>query len=590
MAVHRGIQSAIFYYLSCAPCADARVKKRRKREAAESRRDRLALEQDEKNVYVHPGEASTTNPNWQSEIELGPHGRRKKKTGNSSQRGLAPSRTSNNGSTKTSSVDLPQRLGSQDSRWNHRVYQREDEELWGSSSNMGASLYAGSLRRPERAKTADSSRSNGSSYYASRNPPVNDMHPATVTKIASREEVMWMMQPLPVAEVMNGKERAPRSRSDSGGSRMSPSRRPSSESRSRSDNENNVPTPHQSSDGSTHDPFVQRSTIAVPDKAVTTKPGGMTQGRTFVARHIHEDSEHLALEVLSLCAHLERWSVSSTAFTRKHNGRPVVIALGSSYMEVAQTARTMKQRVQRNSLLELATSKHRSANNSRCLSTTHQASSIAMSYLPRTPSDRPSTKPLKSILKKSPQLPIEESGNGKAKPYSWTGYKGKADIEARLMANRARQQTEQGTALAMEGAQLDDAQSTFASESPVLGQVCAFGHQAPVNPTRTRCCGNVYCFDCVVQHASQKGANCPNCGRLINPHDLLVVEDADASIGSPRRSERIDSAEPTDRMAGYPKLPTFSETNRYPNLSAYGHQETSSATTPSGSEKWFGAR
>ena len=402
MAVHRGIQSAIFYYLSCAPCADVRAKKKRKREAEQSRRDRLALEQDEKNKYVHPGEASTTNPNWQSEIELGPHGRRKKKTGNSSQRGLAPSRTSNNGSLQTSAVDLPQRVGSQDSRWNHKVYQREDEELWGSSSNMGGSLYAGSLKRPERVKTADSSRSTGSSYYASRNPPVNDMHPATVTKVASREDVMWMMQPLPVAEVMSGKERAPRSRSDSGGSRMSPSsttlsrevshrlidrklhagtssapamsresssrgsngnggqrhdriseqdfaisppretRRPSnglmkddsddstatvikspdftptrlvprraasrpqlstifsdndvpaglssSDSKSRSD-ENSSPRAHQSSDESTHDPFARRSTIAVPEKAMTTKPAGMTQGRTVVARHKHEASE-----------------------------------------------------------------------------------------------------------------------------------------------------------------------------------------------------------------------------------------------------------------------------------------------------------
>ncbi|KXT12453.1 hypothetical protein AC579_7379 [Pseudocercospora musae] len=405
MAVHRGIQSAVFYYLSCAPCADARVKKRRKREAEQSRRDRLALEQDEKNRYVHPGEASTTNPNWQSEIELGPHGRRKKKTGNSSQRGLAPSRTSNNGSLQTSSVDLPQRAGSQDSRWNHKVYQREDEHLCGPSSNMGGSLYAGSLKRPERVKTVDSSRSTGSSYYASRNPPVNDMHPATVTKISSKEDVMWMMQPLPVAEVMSGKERAPRSRSNSGGSRMSPSsmtlsrevshrlidrklhagtssatamsressshgsngkgnggqrhdriseqdfaisparetRRPSngltkdnsedsaatvvrspkftptrpvprraasrpqlstifsdndvpagvssSESKSRSENENNLPTPQPSSDESTHDPFARRSTIAVPEKAITTRPVGMTQGRTFVARHKHEDSE-----------------------------------------------------------------------------------------------------------------------------------------------------------------------------------------------------------------------------------------------------------------------------------------------------------
>lgn len=406
MAVHRGIQSAIFYYLSCAPCAEARAKKKRKQDAKQSRRERLELEQDADNVYAHPGEPSSINRGWQTEIESGPRGHRKKQAGNSSQRGLAPSRTSNNGSMQTSSIDLANRLGSQDSRWNYKLYQRDDEELWGSSSNMDGSQYAGSLRRPERVKTADSFTSTASTYYHTRNPPVNDQHPATVTKVASREDVMWMLQPLPTAEIMSGKERVPRSRSDSGGSRMSPgsthfSRQvshrlidsrlqaaippamamsrecssrgsntndgqrhdriseqdfatsPSRErrrlsptgvarddsedsnvtvlrhrdlgpknlaphraasrpqlstifsdndapaglerpgSRAQSDDENYVSTPSKSSDESTaaQDAFRRRLTIAVPERALTAKPAGVTQGRRFVAHHKHEDSE-----------------------------------------------------------------------------------------------------------------------------------------------------------------------------------------------------------------------------------------------------------------------------------------------------------
>ncbi|KAF2214656.1 hypothetical protein CERZMDRAFT_95048 [Cercospora zeae-maydis SCOH1-5] len=227
MAIHRGIQSALFYYLSCAPCADTRYRKRRKREAALSRAERLALETEEFNAYRHPGEPSSTNPHWQSEIEQGPtlvrRGKKKVATGTgNSQRALQPSRVSSNTSKDPSLADLACRSGSDaraDSRSHFRVPQRDDEELWGSSSMLDGSTYASSIRRPPTARTA---LSGSSRYQATRNPAVNDMHPPTVTKVDKREDVMWMMQPMPVAEVMSGKDRAARSRSDSGASRLSP--------------------------------------------------------------------------------------------------------------------------------------------------------------------------------------------------------------------------------------------------------------------------------------------------------------------------------------------------------------------------------
>lgn len=227
MAIHRGIQSALFYYLSCAPCADARYRKRRKREAALSRAERLALEEQESNEYRHPGEPSSTNPHWQSEIELGPtyvrrKGKKKANTGDS-QRGLQSGRFGSSASNRPSDVDLSGSIRSGervDSRWKFGRFQREDESLWGSSSNLDGSIYADSIRMPERVRTADSTSS--TTYHLSRNPPINDMHPATVCKVERREDVMWMMQPPPVAEVMNGRETSARSRSDSGSSRLSP--------------------------------------------------------------------------------------------------------------------------------------------------------------------------------------------------------------------------------------------------------------------------------------------------------------------------------------------------------------------------------
>ncbi|KJX94188.1 hypothetical protein TI39_contig4210g00001 [Zymoseptoria brevis] len=229
MAIHRGIQSAIFFYLSCAPCADARYRKRRKREAAWDRAAREELAAELPGAYRHPS-PSSTNPHWQTEIALGPTGvvRGKKKANASSDpRRRAPTGLSMRSESR-SELDLAHNERDGD-RWNYRPYQRDDEELWGSLNNLNGTTYDGSgLQMPARVRTKDST---SSTYQPNRNPPISDLHPATVTKVSSREEVMWMMQPPPVAEVMNGKERACRSRSDSGGGRLSPAMSASTVSR-----------------------------------------------------------------------------------------------------------------------------------------------------------------------------------------------------------------------------------------------------------------------------------------------------------------------------------------------------------------------
>ncbi len=233
MALHRGIQSAIFYYLSCAPCADARYRKKRKQEAVRGRAEREALQAEMPDAYHHPS-PSSTNPYWQSEIAAGPtlvaRGRKKGNATGSAKdvrRGLKTSATNRTvgsqtpSSTNLSQRDVSSRDGRVDSKWHIQQFQREDEpyinlsrERLASSSTLdGSASGLSGITRPAKAKTRF-----GDGYL---DPEVNDRHPAVVTTIHSKEEAQWLMAPPPTAEFMSGKDRSSRSRSDSGGSRLS---------------------------------------------------------------------------------------------------------------------------------------------------------------------------------------------------------------------------------------------------------------------------------------------------------------------------------------------------------------------------------
>ncbi|KAF2717754.1 hypothetical protein K431DRAFT_189726, partial [Polychaeton citri CBS 116435] len=168
MALHRGIQSAIFYYVSCAPCADVKYRKQRKKEAQWDRENREALELEQPNLYRHPS-PSSTNPYWHAEIIEGPTGTRKKRVNMSESQ------------TRLKAVST-----------------LSNEELWGldapdhtSPNNHSTSA----ITRPSTARTATSQRS----YQSQKHPALNDLHPATTRKINAREEVAWMLQPPPVA-------------------------------------------------------------------------------------------------------------------------------------------------------------------------------------------------------------------------------------------------------------------------------------------------------------------------------------------------------------------------------------------------------
>lgn len=198
-------------------------------------------------MYRHPSPAST-NPYWQTEIDSGPHLEvRGRKYANANRtydgirerelrRGVAQS---SNASGLPSSVDLSMSGGSRDGRVDSKLhfqqFQRDDEQGPLSASTMDrSSLRSASdgmssrsnIARPPKALMADDPH-----YVHHRNPQINDMHPATITKISSKEEAKWLLAPPPTADFMAGRNLASRTRSDSNGSSRLSSRTTTSLSR-----------------------------------------------------------------------------------------------------------------------------------------------------------------------------------------------------------------------------------------------------------------------------------------------------------------------------------------------------------------------
>jgi hypothetical protein len=211
MWLYRGAQSAIFYYVTCTPCATTAELRRRKKEAVRHQREKAkhaSVICDQPRVFPQPTPFST-NEGWKGEIELGPGPPARKGhrpvTNRTESRQTDPCLSSFSvTSNSTLGDDLPQRkekggimppLGE---RWNWMRYQREDEPLWGEElkgSSVGISGRG-------RASTINSGK-----YYHAKVPPVNDLHPPIVSGPTSRAETRWMLQPPPPAKVMAGKAR-----------------------------------------------------------------------------------------------------------------------------------------------------------------------------------------------------------------------------------------------------------------------------------------------------------------------------------------------------------------------------------------------
>jgi hypothetical protein len=244
MSLDVALQSVAFYVLSCSTCAKISHRRKAKLQAKKERAEKHALETEQPGVYRHPSPFST-NPYWREEIMMGPglpKGKGDKSSSkNPSQRALntAGQGSSYAGSTAMSSeppssptaVTEGSRLSGEG--WNFKRYQREDEALWGHDvpgpgqrimdAIAKAGTSAGRLLEARLSKNGPTKEEeNPATWYAPRNPPVNDLHPPVVsTAPSNRDETQWMLQPPPPAKVMEGKERVNRSRAGSNGSSRS---------------------------------------------------------------------------------------------------------------------------------------------------------------------------------------------------------------------------------------------------------------------------------------------------------------------------------------------------------------------------------
>ncbi|KAF4594660.1 signal peptide-containing protein [Ophiocordyceps camponoti-floridani] len=232
------LQSAVFYFVACTPCAKVRHRHKAKDQARKQREDKSRLETDQPGLYRHPSPFNT-NPYWQEEINMGPSLPKKTASKNSSQRGLAssgrestvPSMSEHNQAADSPSVSPEDDTVSED--WNRRRgYQREDEELWGQLAAPQQSHKlkdAFSRARGSAGRLIDATlgidkevtpQDRDDFYFSPRNPPVNDYHPPVVSsKPLHRDARRWMLQPPPPAKVMEGK--VPVSRAVSSGSKSS---------------------------------------------------------------------------------------------------------------------------------------------------------------------------------------------------------------------------------------------------------------------------------------------------------------------------------------------------------------------------------
>lgn len=287
MSFSVALQSLLFYIVSCSPCHQAlhqrRLKKEAKRQRAAILREGVITE-----GYQQP-EPFSTNPYWSEEISMGPHLDRKKRrsigqrpsTGagsrcvvdNTATAITTPSTTipadpssgpvsptkenekltvrvgrvgrgSNSGSVISAPLPTREPVGyrltpnmttSLPHNWNHKRYQREDEELWGSElSRTGHKLidaikHAGSSAGRfiesslgKDVKLGSDDEGEDKQYFLGVNPPVNDYHPPILRR-APLKGLQWMVQPPPPAKIMEGKVPVSRGSSVSNSSRRTTS-------------------------------------------------------------------------------------------------------------------------------------------------------------------------------------------------------------------------------------------------------------------------------------------------------------------------------------------------------------------------------
>lgn len=221
------VQSAIFYFVACTPCAKARHRQKAKEQAKKEREEKAKIELEQPGLYRHPSPFNT-NPYWQEEINRGPSLPKKCGSKNSSQRKLSSSGMQDsaisvlahtNTETSRTNVDVVTPVPEEEpisEDWNRgHGYQREDEELWGQWAGGQKWKDAFSKARDSAGRLIESTlglekevteEERHNFYTTPKNPPVNDYHPPVVSsKPEHRDARKWMLQPPPSAKIMEGK-------------------------------------------------------------------------------------------------------------------------------------------------------------------------------------------------------------------------------------------------------------------------------------------------------------------------------------------------------------------------------------------------
>jgi hypothetical protein len=289
MSLSVALQSVLFYVVACTPCAKVRHRQKARKQAKKDRAEKAKFDLEQPDMYRHPDPFSTNpywTEEIMMGPSLPKKGRvTADASKNTSQRGLTsagqdsgigtrsslaisnagtpvtdtanttkppdqeqstsgtasatPGSARSTPESGTTAIELspgdeptsPSRTLTQTASvstgddWNHKRYQREDEELWGHGISrtgqqlMDAIKQAGtSAGRFVEAKlgmekqVTDQDRH--AFYFTPKNPPVNDYHPPVVSsRPAKPDGHRWMLQPPPSAKVMEG--RVPVSRSGS---------------------------------------------------------------------------------------------------------------------------------------------------------------------------------------------------------------------------------------------------------------------------------------------------------------------------------------------------------------------------------------
>lgn len=223
----RGVQSAIFYYVSCAPILEFQHKKQRRKEAKRAEKDVVAQQPG----LIQQPRAFQTNPQWTEEVLLGPgppkgwepHAflrdsrKKSKRSPGNEPRKEAPSRRpsyEHRISNALENVKGTLRSSLHPEHWNWKRYDREDEFLGSFSTTMTrmwdkvATSVGHGTEEPNaglQLKRTRTDESDKVDYSRGHVPAVNDLHPPVVSQLpARREEVAWMILPPPSAAVMNG--------------------------------------------------------------------------------------------------------------------------------------------------------------------------------------------------------------------------------------------------------------------------------------------------------------------------------------------------------------------------------------------------